>query len=71
MINKTPVQPFREELVCDECGCAMEFSGWSYPTNPPQYQYMCPECGRTENTTITYPRIVYEADSPEEEPNER
>jgi len=60
MIKRVPVKTFREELVCDSCGSAMEFTGWSYPTSPMRHIHVCPECGRNEEAAAIYPRAVNE-----------
>jgi len=71
MIKKVPVKTFREEMVCDSCGSAMKFTGQSYPTAPMRHQHVCPECGKTEESTTIYPHTVYEKSPDTPEPDTR
>jgi hypothetical protein len=47
---------FREP---EECGGAMEPTGFRYDTCPPMYPHKCVKCGHGENLDKVYPAIEY------------
>ena len=53
---KVPVPQFVEMkyLTCDDCGCDMVDRGVILTSNPPQFSYICPECGKIVNTYTQY-----------------
>lgn len=60
MEKKVNVRPVKVYLMCDECGINMERPDNIILTSyPPQYNYVCPKCGRTETSTQGYPYIDF------------
>lgn len=60
MIKRLPVQTYKEILICDKCGNAMEWTGETLYSYPAQYPHYC-QCGHKENVRgHTYPNIQYE-----------
>lgn len=46
------------ELYCEDCQCLMtNMNDMVYATDPIQYPYICPECGKTTLTTRSYPWV--------------
>lgn len=60
MLKRREVRTYKVELICDECGVPMEFTGMVYTTYPGQYEHRCPKCGRTSCPNCAYPIIEYE-----------
>lgn len=60
MLKKREVRTYMVELICDECGVPMEFTGIVYDSYPGQYEHRCPKCGRTSYPDRSYPIIEYE-----------
>lgn len=56
MEKSTKVVPFWVTLHCDLCGLEMKDTGSHLTSNPPQKLYRC-DCGSSELTTKSYPRI--------------
>lgn len=46
-------------LFCEKDEALMEYTGKTFPTMPPKYEYKCPVCGHKEISTVQYPQIVY------------
>lgn len=60
MEKKVNVKPIKVYLICDNCGTEMERpDDLVLATYPPQYNYACPKCGRTETSTQGYPYIDF------------
>lgn len=32
--------------ICDDCSTRLEFTGTVYASNPPSYEYICPNCNK-------------------------
>ena len=60
MLKRREVKTYKVELICDECGTPMEFTGVVLTTYPGQYEHRCPKCGRTASPTCAYPITEYE-----------
>ena len=60
MIKKTEVRTFINRVYCDECGAEMKVSPVVLDSFPPQYQYICPECGECLTLNVYYPCTEYE-----------
>lgn len=60
MLKKREVRTYKVELICDECGVPMEFTGMMLTSYPPQYPHKCPKCGKHETVFECYPKIEYE-----------
>ena len=54
--------PVMVKLYCDECNKEMERAPGTdiLMSMPPQYRYICNNCGKTVLSTENYPRIEYE-----------
>lgn len=59
MIKAYKCIPVVTHLYCDDCELEMERQPLAYPTNPMQFEYKCPKCGKTVTTTECYPVIEY------------
>ena len=59
MIKAYKCIPVVQELHCDDCEVEMERQSIIYPSNPPQFEYKCPKCGKTIITRESYPIIGY------------
>lgn len=74
MLKRREVKTYKVELICDECGTPMQFTGkvrfrGTNSTNvgdvvlttyPEQYVHRCPKCGRTSCPDCAYPITEYE-----------
>lgn len=56
------VEAFLARLYC-ECGEEMKRQPIVNMSSPPQYQYVCPKCGRRERDTEAYPAIRFKDES--------
>lgn len=45
------------DLYCDECKSKMKMNEFVLASNPPQYSYTCPNCGKTIHSFTVYPSI--------------
>lgn len=43
----------------EECKGLLEFTGESYPVNPPSYRHRCQKCGMFKNFKTIYPTVRY------------
>lgn len=63
MRKKTKIQPYRIDLICDDCNEKM-IKEEKYPTSiftyPEKYKYKCPKCGKEELSFTLYPSIIFE-----------
>ncbi|WP_300924548.1 hypothetical protein [uncultured Clostridium sp.] len=59
MIKAYKCVPVVQELYCDDCEVKMERQSVTYTSNPIQFEYKCPKCGKTIMSTETYPQIGY------------
>lgn len=59
MEKRTIKQPVEVRLFCDCCGVEMQYTGRTLLSNPPRYEYECPECHTTKIEYNQYPRIEY------------
>lgn len=60
MLKRREVKTYKVDLICDECGTPMEFTGVVLTSYPGQYVHKCPNCGRTESPACVYPITEYE-----------
>jgi uncharacterized Zn finger protein len=60
MLKRREVKTYKVDLICDECGTPMEFTGVVLTSYPGQYVHKCPNCGRTESPACAYPITEYE-----------
>ena len=60
MLKRREVKTYQVELICDECGTPMKFTGIVYTSYPGQYEHRCPKCGNVKCPECSYPRIEYE-----------
>ena len=57
-------------VYCDDCKVELQPGQFTYMTNPPIYQYICPLCKKDYTSRIVYPKVEYIGDRIiEEEPN--
>ena len=42
-------------IYCDECNVELIATGIVYTTYPEQYEYICPNCGKTYSSFDSYP----------------
>ena len=42
-------------IYCDECNIELVATGMVYATDPAQYEYVCPNCGKTCSSFNSYP----------------
>ena len=54
------MRTFINRVYCDKCGAEMKASPVVLDSFPPQYQYVCPECGEYLTLNVYYPRTEYE-----------
>lgn len=59
MIRKRKVDTYETRLYCDKCNAEME-PVEVLMSNPPQYVYVCPNCGEEVTMNEQYPNISYE-----------
>lgn len=60
MEKRVNVKPVKVYLMCDKCGVEMERPDeFVFTTYPPQYEYVCPKCGKKETSTQGYPYIDF------------
>jgi len=64
--KKTPVQAFRVDCVCEDCGTVCKYRGEEYCGGCKEYVYQCEECGKDYRTSERYPRIIFEAPEDQE-----
>lgn len=67
MLKTKEVRVFMDELICDNCGAKMEFSGIVLTSAPPMFEHICPKCGKRVNPREKYPLIRYEPSQPNTE----
>ena len=60
MLKRREIKTYKTELICDECGVPMEFTGMVLTSYPEQYVHKCRKCGKTEYLTRLYPLTEYE-----------
>ena len=53
-VKKVPVDIYVEYAYCD-CGEEMIRDDLLLMSNPPQYKYRCPKCGKLEINNVQYP----------------
>ena len=53
------VIPYEEHLYCDKCRVEMKMQDAVLLSNPIQFVYVCPECGRKYTSTESWPKIAY------------
>ena len=59
MITKNiSVDVYIEYAYCD-CGEEMIRDNLMLMSNPPQYKYRCPKCGKIETSYEQYPKTIY------------
>lgn len=63
--KKTPVQTFRIDCVCEDCGIVCKYRGEKYNDGCKEYVYHCEECGKDYCISERYPQTVYEDIVPE------
>lgn len=59
MEKKIEIRAYEVRYYCDECGKEVEFAGTTTFRNPPQFEYVCCECGQTYWLEKQYPIIEY------------
>lgn len=59
MIKVYKCYPVLIKLYCDDCGTEMERQSAMWTSNPIQFEYKCPKCGKTTMSTENYPAIGY------------
>lgn len=60
MLDKKEVKTYIVRLYCNHCGHEMESDGTVLCSYPPQYPYVCPNCGSEITANEKYPKIEYE-----------
>lgn len=59
MLDKKEVKTYIVRLYCEQCGHEMVSDGTVLCSYPPQYPYVCPNCGSKITTNEKYPKIEY------------
>ena len=59
MIKVYKCYPVVIKLYCDDCEVEMERQSVAYTSDPIQFEYKCPKCGKTTTSTESYPSIGY------------
>ena len=49
------LRKLEHKLLCTQCRTEMHMGDFIFATNPPQYPYICPQCGNTITTNKSYP----------------
>ena len=57
MICKYETKTFINLLICDDCKHEMVEEEYDFLSNPIKYIYKCPKCGKTKETTKSYPEM--------------
>ena len=58
-VKKVPVDVSIEYLYCD-CGEEIIRDDRILMSNPPQYKYVCPKCGKLEINNVQYPILRFD-----------
>ena len=59
MIKAYKCVPVVTQLYCDDCEVEMERQPLTSLSDPIQFEYKCPNCGKTTMSTQSYPIIGY------------
>ena len=57
-IEKWAVEIYKLKAMYSDCDIEMEIQSDVLESCPPQYQYLCPKCGKHEISTDIFPKIV-------------
>ena len=60
MLKKREIKTYQVQLICDDCGTPMDFTGHITSDSPVGFIHRCPKCGRTETQSHSYPITEYE-----------
>lgn len=65
---RAQIHPIKIDMICPTCGRGyMRPTDVVYPTSPPQYPHKCNKCGYSDVYRISYPYLVWEDDSNEQQ----
>ena len=60
-IKRTEIKKlFWETAICIDCGAEMKMTLKYLASDPPQFEYKCPVCGKTEFSSENLPRMKAE-----------
>lgn len=60
-IKRTEIKKlFWETAICEDCNVEMIGTGNYLACNPPEYELICPKCGKMEFVKECYPRMNFE-----------
>lgn len=58
-IVEVDVQPIFRRLFCEDCDVEMTTDNNVKTSDPPQYDYKCPNCGKEETHPAIYPHLDF------------
>ncbi len=60
-IKRTEIKKlFWETAICEDCNTEMKMTLNYLASDPPQFEYKCPVCGKTEFSSENLPRMNFE-----------
>lgn len=60
-VKRTEIKKlFWETAICEECDTEMVGTGNYLASFPPEYELICPKCGKTEFVSEKFPRMNFE-----------
>lgn len=60
-VKRTEIKKlFWETAFCDNCNVEMKFTFNYLASDPPQFEYKCPKCGKVEYSIENLPRMSFD-----------